>query len=398
MLVNFWTDPLLRRQHEISFSYRQSAEYTGGLFQHLTPDFPVFPLSLPVQNWPVKDFRYLPAFVSRIIRFMFRLIMKIPFLMFDLFILTRLFRRIAPDLVHINNGGYPAARSARSAAIAARLSGVKKVVMVVNNLAVRYTGPDRWLDYPIDRLVVKATDRFVTGSQAAAHQLQEVLALKSGQIQSIHNGIRSRTLTESATHVRHRLGIDSSFNGIVVGVVALMEPRKGHRVLLDALTILLEQDPRTAQKIIVWLEGEGPLKEALESTVRNINLSTFVHFIGNEKNVADMINALDVLVLPSIDSEDFPNVTLEAMALGKAVIASALAGTPEQILQEETGILVEPRNAEALAKVLGRLIEKPEWLPSLGAKGRERFFRMFTSDVAVKNYLDLYHSLKEGVK
>ncbi len=398
MLVNFCTDPLLRRQHEISFSYRQSTEYTRGLYEHLTPDFPVFPLPLPVQSWPLQNFRYLPAFVSRIIRFMFRLITHIPFLMFDLVILTRLLQRIAPDVVHINNGGYPAARSARAAAIAARFAGVKKVVMVVNNLAARFTGPDRWLDFPVDRLVVRATDRFVTGSQAAARRLKDVLALKSDQVQSIHNGIRSRALTESVAQARCRLGVDVRFDGVVIGVVALMEPRKGHRVLLEALTILLEQNPLITQKLVVWLEGDGLLRGELESFVRLKKLSAVVHFIGKEKNVADMMNALDILVLPSIESEDFPNVTLEAMALGKAVVASALAGTPEQILQEETGLLVEPGNAEALAKALGRLIEQPEWSKCLGAKGRERFFKMFTADIAVKNYIDLYHSLKEGVK
>jgi glycosyltransferase involved in cell wall biosynthesis len=310
-------------------------------------------------------------------------------------VITRLLRQIAPDVVHINNGGYPAARSARAAAISARFAGVKKVVMVVNNLAVRYTGPDRWIDFPIDRLVVRATDRFVTGSQAAAHQLQEVIGLKSGRVRSIHNGIRSRALTESASQVRHRLGVDPRFDGIVIGVVALMEPRKGHRVLLDALSILIRENPIIALKIVVWLEGDGWLRGELESIVRLKKLSAIVHFIGKETNVADMMNALDILVLPSIESEDFPNVTLEAMSLGKTVVASAIAGMTEQIVHEETGILVEPRNAEALAEALGRLIELPDWSKCLGAKGRGRFLDMFTADMAVKNYIDLYHSLKE---
>jgi glycosyltransferase involved in cell wall biosynthesis len=396
MLVNFWTDPRLRRRHEISFSYRRSAEYTSGLDKQWTPDcpvFPVFPLSLPVQNLPVRNFNLRPKVISRIVRLMFRLITKIPFLIFDVVILTRLLRQVAPDVVHINNGGYPAARSARAAAIAARLAGVKKVVMVVNNLAVGYTGPERWLDFPIDRLVAKAVDRFVTGSRAAANRLQEVLPLKSGQAQSIHNGIRSRPLTEPADQVRRRLGVDPRFNGIVIGVVALMEPRKGHRVLLEALALLLKREPILAEKIVVWLEGDGPLRGELESLVRIKNLSSVVRFIGREKNVADMMNALDILVLPSVDSEDFPNVTLEAMQLRKTVVASALAGTPEQILDEETGLLVAPGNAEALAKALGRLIEQPEWARRLGAKGQERFSNMFRAETAVKNYLDLYHSL-----
>lgn len=398
MLVNFWTDPLLRQQHEISFSYRQSTEYTRGFLENHTPDFAVFPLSLPVQNWPPKNTRYVPALLSLITRFTFRLITNIPFLMFDIVILTRLLRQLVPDVLHINNGGYPAARSARAAAIAARLAGVKNVVMVVNNLAVNYKSPKRWIDFPIDRLVVRSTDRFVTGSLAAANRLKKVLSLKSGQVQSIHNGIHLRALTESRAQVRSRLGIDVHFDGTVIGVVALMEPRKGHRVLLEALTMLLKQNPAITQKIVVWLEGDGSLRGELELFVRLKKLSAAVHFIGKEKNIVDMMNALDILVLPSVYDEDFPNVTLEAMGLGKAVVASALAGTPEQIVQEETGILVEPGSAESLANALGRLIERPELSKRFGANGQARFFKMFTADLAVKNYMELYNSMKARVK
>lgn len=397
MLVNFWANPALRQQHEVSFSYRQSIEYTEGLYERVTPDFPVFPLSLPSEYWPRKNLSYVPQICSRVARFMFRLITYIPFLVFDIVVLTRLMRRIAPDLLHINNGGYPAARSARTAAIAARLAGVKYVVMVVNNLAMSYNRPSRWLDFPIDRLVVRSTDRFVTGSQSAANRLREVLCLKSSQVQSIHNGVNLPALTETRAQVRRRLRTDDQLDRLVIGVVALMEPRKGHRILLEALALLLKQDPMVCKKIAVWLEGDGPNRRELESLVHLWKLSDVVHFIGNEKNVFNMMNALDVLVLPSVHSEDFPNVTLEAMGLGKAVVASAIAGTPEQIEPQETGILVEPSNAESLAHALGRLIEHPELCKCLGTKARERFFKRFTADIAVKNYMALYSSMTTRV-
>lgn len=218
---------------------------------------------------------------------------------------------------------------------------------------------------------------------------------KSAQVQAIHNGIRLAALTESRTQVRSRLGIDSCFAGVVIGVVSLMAPRKGHRVLLEALSILFKQDPLITQRIVVWLEGDGPLRTELESFARRQKLSAFVRFIGAEKNVVDMMNALDILVLPSVNDEDFPNVTVEAMGLGKAVVASAVGGTPEQIVQGETGMLVEPGNPEALANALVPLIEQPELANRLGANGKKRFLAMFTADIAVKQYLELYSSVQE---
>ena len=85
----------------------------------------------------------------------------------------------SPDVLHINNGGYPAALSARAAAIAGRLAGVDKIIMVVNNMAVDYHRLSRRFDYPFDRLVVRSVDRFITGSEAASRRLSAVLWLRS---------------------------------------------------------------------------------------------------------------------------------------------------------------------------------------------------------------------------
>lgn len=393
MLINFWTSAELRQKHMITFSYRQSPVYTEGLCQHISPDFPVFPLSFPVQNWPEKNWKAVPAILSRIMRFLFRFVTRIPFAVYDVVLLSRLFRRLAPDLVHINNGGYPAARSCRAAAIAAKLAGVRYVLMVVNNQAVGYKNPDRWFGFLFDRLVVHSTNKFVTGSKLASLRLQNVLALRDSQIQSIPNGIRLRPVTEAPAQVRRRLGLDPLFTGVVMGVVALMEERKGHRILIQALARLAELYPELMENLVVWLEGDGPLRGALETLVAVAGLSNVVRFVGHESHVMNMMNALDILILPSISNEDFPNVTLEAMGLGKAVIASLLAGTPEQIVQSETGLLVEPGNIESLAEAIFQMTSNPDLVQRMGISGKKRFDECFGAEISVKQYLHVYDSL-----
>lgn len=392
MLVNFWLSDLLRREYQISFSYRDSPRYTAGMLAHINPNFPVFPLTLAPLDWPESDFDSPFTWFSKGVRFAIRLVGRFPFFAYEAWVAFRLVKKFQPDIVHLNNGGYPAARSVCAAAVGARLAGCKSIVMVVNNLAVPYGKIDRWLDYLLDRWVVCSTTRFVTGSNAAAERLTSVLRLKASQIQSIHNGICLRQIRESKEDVRQRLGL-RSFSGLVFGVVALMIERKGHGVLIDALEILKHREPKLGAKLVVLLEGEGDLRDGLEQAVRDKKLSDIVKFVGEEKNIVDLINAIDALVLPSVDNEDFPNVTLEAMALGKAVIASELAGTPEQVLNGKTGYLVEPRNPSALASAISKLIDDPNLTKQMGKNGQVRFQENFTAELAVDRYLRLYQSM-----
>ena len=393
MLVNFWSNAALREECQISFSYRNTPKYTDGLQSQVQPDFPVYPLTLPPVEWPSHHFRPPFVMVSRALRVVTRLFFKYPLFIHEAWIVYRLIKKLQPDIVHLNNGGYPAARSVRAAAVGARLAGCKSVVMVVNNLAEPYTTAERWFDYFLDRWVVASTTRFVTGSVAAAERLRSVLDLDASCVQSIHNGIRLREIKETRREVLDRLGVPESYSGMLIGVVALMTERKGHRVLIDAVEILWRKDPELDKKLIIIFEGNGELRDNLQATVNNKKLEDVVKFVGEAKNVVDLINAIDVLVLPSIGSEDFPNVTLEAMALGKTVIASRLAGTPEQIVHGETGYLVEPKNSEELASVILKLICNQEIVKNMGEAGKMRFYENFTAELAVDRYLKLYRSI-----
>ena len=115
--------------------------------------------------------------------------------------------------------------------------------------------------------------------------------------------------------------------------------------------------------------------------------------MGQETNVVNFMTALDVLILPSVEAEDFPNVVLEAMALGKPVIASRLAGTPEQVVDGETGYLVEPRSVSGLVKAIERTIDEPSARIAMGLAAEQRFHNNFTDSIALKKYCTMYHKL-----
>jgi glycosyltransferase involved in cell wall biosynthesis len=394
MLVNFFNSGEFRDSYDISFSYRYSAEYADGLGKRLKQDLSVYPLQYPDLQDFIARFNALPRVVRLPVVALSSVMLTLPVLLGQIFALYRMLKRVTPDVLHINNGGYPGAMSSRVAAIAGKMAGVPKILMVVNNMAIGYNRWSRRFEYPLDQLVTGSVDLFVTGSQAAARQLSDVLALSSTQVMPVHNGISIRQASETADEARRRLGLEK-FDGVVFGVVALLIPRKGHRVLLEAVKAIVEDQDRTGPPMKVMIEGDGPLREELVEYVEQHGLKSFVSFIGNEANIVNFMTVLDVLILPSVQDEDFPNVVLEAMALGKPVIASRLAGTPEQVVDGESGILVEPRDVSGLADAMKQLLNNHSVRMSMGQEALKRFKAHFTASVALENYSNLYRKLIE---
>jgi L-malate glycosyltransferase len=393
MLANLFGSPELRTRFELSFSYRATPRYTEGLRQRTPIDFPIWPLDLPnfdTLALPVSLARLRPLSVLR------RQLVYAPLLAREVKQLHAVLEEVRPDIVHINNGGYPGALSCRAMALAARKAGVKKILMVVNNLAVPYDRVSRWMDWPLDRRAATVVDLFITGSSAAGKQLRSVLRLPASKIRPIHNGIRPRTPYASFEQTRQRLGL-TGFDGLVLGVVALHEERKGHSVLLHALAQLVSQG-RPAKSLKVLIEGDGPLLGELQEQCKQLGLTDIVRFTGVEAHVFDFMAAIDALILPSVRDEDFPNVILEAMSLAKPVIATRLAGIPEQVEDGVTGLLTAPGDAAQLTQAIARLAADPTGRRAMGQAARQRFASHFASDIALDNYLRLYQEMTSATQ
>lgn len=391
MIANFLNDERIHSKFEVSFSYRKSERYEAGLQKRVSANvcgesYPILAgnvLSQMAVNMPKPA-----SMVARGLNYL--LLLRYWILAWNVWVLYKSWRHRGIDLLHINNGGYPGALSCQSAAIAAKLAGIKRVVMVVNNIALPNRYRLRWLDLPLNRLVVRSVTVFVTGSQFAGQALRAALHLPSGKLNCLHNGIKPRSTDETRAETRGRLGVADE--ALVFGVVALLERRKGHRILLGAMAIL-RQIIGAEKMPILLIEGEGPERCNLDEVVEELALDPWVHFVGNERNIFNFIQALDVMVLPSIANEDFPNVVLEAMSLGKPVIASRIAGTPEQVEDGITGWLVEPGDTSALAFKMAAFIEDKGRIDVMSVQARGQFDEKFTADVAVSRYLDLYQAL-----
>ena len=119
------------------------------------------------------------------------------------------------------------------------------------------------------------------------------------------------------------------------------------------------------------LVGDGELRGELEAQAGSLGLASHVHFTGWRHDVGEMLALADVFVLPS-KSEGFGRVLVEAMAMGRAVVATNVGGIPDIVLDGETGLLVEPANPVALAHAVRALFDEPARAARLGAAGRTR--------------------------
>jgi glycosyltransferase involved in cell wall biosynthesis len=180
---------------------------------------------------------------------------------------------------------------------------------------------------------------------------------------------------------------------VVVVCVANLERRKGQEHLLRALASLREMPGPTPQ---IVLEGEGPDSSRLRALISDLGLERDALMPGRLAYVPDFMAAADVIVLPSVDQEDFPNVILEAMAYGKPVIASALAGIPEQVVDGETGVLVPPRDEKALAEALRKVAADATLRRQLGEAGKVRHAALYTAGAAASRWADVYRDLLPG--
>jgi glycosyltransferase involved in cell wall biosynthesis len=311
-----------------------------------------------------------------------------PLFLYEVAKLMFVFVRDRPDVLHINNGGYPGARSARAAACAGRICRIPMILMVVNNLAVPTNSLTRQFDWPIDFLVRRSVSKFLTASTYANNSLVETLGLKSGQAQVIPNAVAIPNISETKTSIRERMACEPST--IVVGVVAILEERKGHQVLFDALLILLNDYPALADQLIVWIIGDGSLASSLMAAGKKIGNGELIRFLGYRYDYLNLVSAMDIAVLASISDEDSPLSTIEAMSLGIPVVVSDYGGLSDQVVNGENGLLFPVGDSPKLANALYTLINQKEIRITMGKTALATYHSNYSVNEFISSYLSLY--------
>lgn len=272
--------------------------------------------------------------------------------------------------------------------LAAGRAGTAHVVTTVHSvLALDYTRSlDRWLNQLCEWSTRRRTEKFIAVSRGLADELV-ASGLPPEKLAVIYNGLDLSFFSQGAgDKIRAEFGLE--FGQPAVGVVARLHPVKGHEYFLRAVKELRGDFP-AARFFIV---GCGTHRPVLENLTGRLGIEDVVVFTGFRQDVGDIMAALDVLVVPSL-SEGFGLTAVEAMALGKPVLAAAVGGLPEIITDGKNGLLVSPGEPAVLAEKLRYLLSHPAQAAQMASAGRRTVEENFGAEVMAAKTIELYQGL-----
>lgn len=206
----------------------------------------------------------------------------------------------------------------------------------------------------------------------------------SRKVRTIYNGIDLTMFDSEGDFRRKKIGRDDG--KFVIGVIGVFDKCKGHIYLFQAVEKLVSQGIKDIMCLVV---GDGREREELQGFVINKRLQDYFKFLGYRKDIPELLQAIDVVVMPSLQ-ESFPRVPLEAMAMRVPVIATTVGGLPESVDDGKTGILVPPTNVNFLINAIRHLMEHPETRREMGEAGRKRVEERFSIENNVRETEELY--------
>ncbi|ODS31245.1 MAG: putative glycosyltransferase [Candidatus Scalindua rubra] len=298
----------------------------------------------------------------------------------------RLIKRIRPHIVHTHTS--KAGVWGRSAAYLARVPIIIHTPhghvfhsyygFVLTNI---FVFAEKILSLMTDKITA------LTNQERDEHLEKGIASIEKYVI--IHSGVvldRFKNMSVDIRAMKKELGIPQDSN--VVGVIGRLVPIKGHKYLVSASKGIVEECPKT---VFVFV-GDGHLKSRLERQAESIGVRKNIIFTGWRNDASEILYLFDILVLPSLN-EGMGRVLIEGMALGKPIVASNVGGIIDLVRNGENGILVPPRDSDALGKAILQLIKNKDMAEELGKNGKAIVNPIFDVSTMIKKIDDLYESL-----
>ncbi len=301
------------------------------------------------------------------------------------FSLWRLMLQERPDIVHTHTS-----KTGILGRWAAKMAGVPIIVHTPHgHVFYGHFGPlvSRFF-LAIERLMASITDRMVALSEGERNDYIRFSVSSPDKIVTIHSGVEIDRYMKTEVNVeekRRSLGLNP--NGLVVGTVGWLLPIKGPIHLLNAMAHIWRNHP----EIRLVFVGKGELEGKLRAEASRMGVSERVTFLGWRDDIPEIMQILDIFVLPSLN-EGMGRVLVEAMAAGRPVVASKVGGIPDLVEHKKNGFLVGPGDVNGTSLAIKRLLIDREMRDEMGRMGRA-MAQNFTVKGMVEKIDALYSSL-----
>jgi glycosyltransferase involved in cell wall biosynthesis len=321
-----------------------------------------------------SQFQFFPIDFSK--RLSFSLVLK----------LADIIKKNSVDMVH-GQGARVEFYARLASRLACRPRYISTIAMPVEGFDVGFFRKKiyRFFDHFSERFV----DRFLVVSDTLKNKMINERNIPAEKVIRVYNGIETDHYSPTR-RIRER--VRSEFNigeeQTLVGSVGRLVWQKGFEYLIRSIPQILSVDPK-AQVLVV---GDGPMRNELEELAERMKVGEHLIIAGFRTDIKEILSGLDILVIPSL-LEGFPMITLEGMAMAKPIIATKIDGITEQITHEESGIIIPPRDPQAIANAIIKVVNNARLAETMGLEARKRVENDFSVDRMVAETEKVYQTL-----
>ncbi len=382
---SIYLSPFFLDTYNIYFSYVFYPEYRKNLYADLPSNLDTsFVFGLPLFSngriFHIINVNFKNKIVKKVFKIPFYILSVIGIYLFWNFFVLLIFINIKkPDIVHINNGGFPASDACNHFVFLLSLFPKIKLIYQVNS------NPSKSNKYLI-KIINSRVNYFLTHSKSNSSKLIEV-GFSTNKVKSFYSYFHDNIIYENS---KIKNDFSTHFNIVTVG---FLEKRKGHSYLINSFQILKNIRNDIYKNTHLHIIGSGEQYDYLNGIIKEYNLKDNITLWGARKDYLDFIINSDVFVLSSITDEDLPLVLLSAMQNGKCILATKVAGINEVLKDGHNSILLEVDTASLALKFCNSIIELYENKSVRNFMANnvlEHFSNTFSAEVYFKNLNSLY--------
>jgi glycosyltransferase involved in cell wall biosynthesis len=301
-------------------------------------------------------------------------------------VLADTLRDLSIDIVHAH-----LTESTLLGIVAARQAGIPRVCTTVHNIIFSSErsrlSPREWLLRIAINQMFSRADRVIAVSDGVSKALRQNTKIPPERILTIPNGVEAHGFRSRGDRDDLRQKLEIPADKLLAVTVGRLTKQKGYPYLLEGLALI---PPK--KRPLALIIGDGPDRNDLESKTKAMGLKQNIRFLGIRRDVSALLATADIFVLPSL-WEGLPLVLIEAMAAGLPAVVTAVGGNPEVVKDNISGILIPPRDAQALARAVCSLLNDPSKRHRFGRAARERFESRFSMQRFIEAHERLYEDL-----